>query len=130
MSYKIFVFSLLASVVFSACSNPEPAEIAAKTAKLYYSYLLEGKYNEFLEGEYRADSIPDSYHSQLVDNAKMFVHQNRKRNKGIKSIESGRSTYDEKTHTANVFLIFTYGNGRTEQVLVPMLEKGGVWYMR
>ena len=46
----------------------DPADVAAQVAKQYYDYLLEGKYEAFVDGKYRPDSIPGSYRDQLVMN--------------------------------------------------------------
>ena len=122
MQRVVWLFLGVCLLLVVACSKPKPEEVAAGTAKLYY--------DDFLAGTYREDSIPDDYHSQLVDNAKMFLALQQSRHKGIRKIEQGGGTYDEKSHTANVFLMFSYGDGTTEQVLVPMIEKNEVWYLR
>lgn len=113
-----------------SCSKPEPGEVAAQAAMLYYDHLLHGRYGEYVAGMYFSDSIPENYRSQLVDNAKMFVVQQKNKRKGIKDIQKGQVVCDTARHTANVFLVLTYGDGDSEQVLVPMIESGGVWYMR
>ena len=113
-----------------SCSKPEPGEVAAQAAMLYYDHLLQGRYGEYVAGMYFSDSIPENYRSQLVDNAKMFVVQQKNKRKGIKDIQKGQVVCDTARHTANVFLVLTYGDGDSEQVLVPMIESGGVWYMR
>ncbi len=130
MQRVVWLFLGACLLLVVACSKPKPEEVAVGTAKLYYEHLLAGRYDDFLAGTYREDSIPDDYHSQLVDNAKMFLALQQSRHKGIRKIEQGGGTYDEKSHTANVFLMFSYGDGTTEQVLVPMIEKNEVWYLR
>ena len=32
------------------CSRPNPADVAAQAAKQYYDYLLEGKYDAYVQG--------------------------------------------------------------------------------
>ena len=74
-------------------------------------------------------SIPASYHEQLVANAKMFLGQ-QDGHDGIKEVKYVIAKADTSKHVADVFLKFVYGNGTAEEVIVPMVEHKGVWYMR
>lgn len=123
-------FLLFAFAMVMSCSKPDEGEVAMQVAKTYYEHLYAGRYDDYLAGVYRPDSIPEGYRSQLIDNAKMFVAQQQKRRKGVKTVQTGRAVYNAAAHTADVFLILLYGDGTTEQVLVPMVEKDAVWYMR
>lgn len=100
------------------------------TARQYYSYLLEGNYDAFVDGCYQKDSIRREYRNQLIDNAKMFVGQQNTERKGIKSFDLVSAKVDTASHTANVFLKLNYGDNSTEQVVLPMVEVDGLWYMR
>ena len=124
---SILVVMVIALV---GCSKPDPSEVVGQTAKLYYDYLREGRYSAFVDGMNFPDSIPEQYRSQLVDNAKMYMAQQKKEHKGIQEIGIQNATVDTAKHCANVFLSFSYYDGTTEQILVPMVEKNGVWYMR
>ena len=111
-------------------TGPDASELAAQSAKVYYEQLLKGDYASFVDGTYRADSIPKSYREQLIANAKMFVGQQNDEHHGIKEVRVIRATADTARHAATVFLGFVYGDSLNEQVVVPMVERGGVWYMR
>lgn len=130
MKRLFLVFSVALLMLHLSCSKPEPGEVAARTAVLYYEHLLQGRYDDYIAGMYFKDSIPDGYRSQLVDNAKMFVAQQKKNRKGIVSAKTGQVVCDTARHTADVFLVLAYGDGTTELVLVPMMESNGVWLMR
>lgn len=133
---RITVRILLLAVVLcllQACSGPSDptaAEMAGQTAKAYYDQLLRGDYESFVAGSWRPDSIPASYHEQLVTNAKMFVGQQNEEHQGIREVRVANAQADTARHSANVFLLFAYGDSTTEEVVVPMVEHKGVWYMR
>ena len=126
---KLLYIALLAAIVV-ACSQVNPADKAALAAKQYYDYLLEGKYEAFIEGHYMPDSIPQSYRQGLVTNAKMFVGQQQREHRGIKETRVVNAEADTALHTANVFLVFTYGDSTSEEVNIPMIESKGIWYLR
>ena len=130
MKRIVLVICAVVALLQMSCSKPEPSEVATQTAMLYYDHLLQGRYGDYVAGMYFEDSIPGSYRSQLEDNAKMFMAQQKISRKGITSIQPGHANCDTAHHKADVFLVLTYGDGNTEQVLVPMIEKNGVWYMR
>ena len=41
---------ILVVMALVACSKPDPSEVVGQTAKLYYDYLLQGRYREFVDG--------------------------------------------------------------------------------
>lgn len=115
----------------AACRKQvDPAQMAAVAAKGYYDLLLEGNYEAYVDGFHYPDSIPASYRRQLLDNARMFIANQREAHKGIKRVEVTTAKADTATRSANVFLLFVYGDSVKEQVLVPMVESRGQWKMR
>ena len=108
----------------------DQGELAGRAAKLYYEQLLKGQYDAFLGGENRSEKLPDSYRKQLLTNLRQFVEQQKKEHNGIDSVSYVSSVFSEKDSTASAFLLFHYGDKTTEQVVVPMLKKQGVWMMR
>lgn len=117
-------------LIVNCSTRPDPAGVAAQAAKQYYDYLLEGKYEAFIDGQYRPDSIPGSYREQLIMNAKMFMGQQQREHRGIKETRIVNAEADTARHEANVFMVFCYGDSTTEEVLVPMVENKGIWYLR
>ena len=131
---RITIF-LLFSLPFllMACGKKKEvdhAELAGRAAKLYYDQLLKGKYDVFLGGENRTEKLPDNYRKQLLLNLRQFIEQQKKEHNGIDSVSFVSSVFSEKDSTASAFLLFHYGDKTTEQVVVPMLKKHGVWVMR
>ena len=64
---------LLVFVCACGSQGPSPADIAGHAAKVYYDRLLQGHYDQFVDGRYLPDSIPASYRGQLVTNMQMFM---------------------------------------------------------
>ena len=126
---KLFYF-FVALLAVACSSGPDPGEVAAQAAKEYYTQLLAGKYEHYVDGFYRPDSIPASYRRQLIDNAKMFVGQQKEERRGILDVRVVNAVADTTKRSANVFLIFAYGDSTSEEVVVPMVQHRGVWYMR
>ena len=115
----------------SSCSRkPNPEDVAAQAAKAYYDLLIEGKYEQFVDGRYVPDSIPASYREQLIANAKMFMGEQETAHKGLKQVRVVNAKADTAGHMTQVFLLFVYGDNTSEEVLVPMVEHNGVWYTR
>ncbi len=126
---KLF-YSFLALLAVACASEPDAGEVAAQAAKVYYEQLLAGKYEHWVDGFYRPDSIPASYRRQLIDNAKMFVGQQKEERRGILDVRVVNGVADTAKHSANVFLLFAFGDSTSEEVVVPMVQHRGVWYMR
>ena len=132
---KKIMFSLLFALPFLwvACGKSkevDQGELAGRAANLYYEQLLKGQYDAFLGGENRSEKLPDSYRKQLLTNLRQFVEQQKAEHNGIDSVSFVSSVFSEKDSTASAFLLFHYGDKTTEQVVVPMLKKQGVWMMR
>lgn len=131
MRRAISLCFLLVAVLLGSCNKEaDPAEVVGKVAKQCYGYLLDGKYENFVDCHYQADSIPAAYREQLVANAKMFVGQQQAEHKGMVKIDILRAEVDTARHTANAYLSVVYGDSTCEEILVPMVEKENVWYMR
>lgn len=132
MKHRILL--LIAAVAgLSAChrsEGPNTGDIAAQAAKVYYEYLLQGKPEQWVDGFIRKDSIPSSYRRQLVDNARMFMRQQSDDHGGLKSVSVRGSQFNVSDSTAIALLGFQYAEGDSEQVAVPMVCVGGVWYMK
>ena len=65
----------------------KPEEMAGRTAKAYYDYLIEGKYEAYTDGFYQPDSIPGSYREQLIVNAKQYAAQMKEDHGGLAAVK-------------------------------------------
>ncbi len=127
---KKLLYLFVAMVIVACTSSLDEGEVAARAAKEYYGYLLQGNIASFVDGHYRPDSIPDTYREQLITNTKMYVNQQNEEHRGIKDIRIVDTKTDMQKHAANVFLVLSFGDSTSEEIVVPMVESGGVWYLR
>lgn len=129
---KKLVFFLCCALLAVACREEEvkPEDIALQAAKAYYDQLLAGDYDSFVEGTLKGDSVPPAYRSQLVMNMQMFMERQKAEHKGIVAVKALRAVADTAAHTAESFLSVTYADSVREEIVVPMVERNGIWYMR
>ncbi len=128
MKNLLYVFLGLTLAV--ACSSRNSAEVAARTAKQYYEYLLKNNLDAFVDGRYYGDSVPADYREQMLLNARSFMAGQQMRHRGFKEVKVVRTQEDTTLHVTNVFLMLAYGDSTAEEICVPMVEHDGVWYMR
>ena len=104
---------VLAAMLLIACggkSDDNPSEMVGRTAKLYYDNLLHGRYDVFVDGFYRPDSIPGSYRSQLIDNARMYVAQMNDDHHGLARVDLIRATADTARNEGRAFLLLCFAD--------------------
>lgn len=131
---------LVASLLMLSCGNddgPKAEDMAMQAAKAYYDQLLNGDYDSFVAGTLRGDSVPHSYKSQLLLNARMFVEEQGSAHQGVKTVvalsahcDTLRLSNGENQVTADAFLQMVFGDGQKEEVVVPMILENNIWYMR
>jgi hypothetical protein len=92
--------------------------------------MINGDYDKYVEGMFNTDSIPSSYHEQLVTMIKQFVTQQKEEKGGMKSARVVSSAIDTLHSTANVFMEISYGDSTNEEIVVPMILKNGKWKMK
>ena len=124
------VYLILIVIVVACSTGVSREEQAALAAKGYYTHLVQGEYEQFLEGRLMADSLPADYRSQLIEGYKQFVAQQMEARKGIQEVSVSRAYTDSLAGYTNVLLILCYGDSTTEEVVVPMVERNGRWMMK
>ncbi len=129
MKRSLFFLVLTGLLLASCTEKPHPADLAGEAARQYYLYLVRGNYAAFVDGHFRQDSIPASYRSQLIDNAKMFMAQQQEEHQGIKEVKKLQSKADTLHHRAEAFLQLEYGDHTHTEIVVPMVYVKGNWYL-
>ena len=124
------VYLILIVIVVACSTGVSREEQAALAAKGYYTHLVQGEYEQFVEGRFMADSLPADYHSQLIEGYKQFVAQQMEARKGIQEVSVSRAYTDSLAGYTNVLLMLCYGDSTTEEVVVPMVERNGRWMMK
>ena len=116
--------------LFTSCGRASKEELASLAAKGYYNHLIHGEYEQFLEGRFMADSLPEDYRSQLLDGYHQFINQQQKARKGIREVRISRAFTDTTQNYTSVLLMLCYGDSTFEEVVVPMVERDGHWMMK
>ena len=124
------VYLILIVIVVACSTGVSREEQAALAAKGYYTHLVQGEYEQFVEGRFMADSLPADYRSQLIEGYKQFVAQQLEARKGIQEVSVSRAYTDSLAGYTNVLLMLCYGDSTTEEVVVPMVERNGHWMMK
>ena len=133
MRKLLFMARASLALTIASCNNAEqakPEEMVGRVAKTYYDYLIEGKYEAFVDGFYRPDSIPGSYREQLIANAKMYMGQLDDDHKGLASVQIAGAKADTARHAGHAFLLLCFKDSTKEEVVVPMVLNKGNWMMR
>ena len=124
------VYLILIVIVVACSTGVSREEQAALAAKGYYTHLVQGEYEQFVEGRFMADSLPADYRSQLIEGYKQFIAQQLEARKGIQEVSVSRAYTDSLAGYTNVLLMLCYGDSTTEEVVVPMVERNGRWMMK
>ena len=142
MNKSLVILGVALSMIgVTACSSDvKQEERAMTTAQKYYEQLVAGDYEGFVEGTINSqDSLPADYKEQLVLNAKMYVERMQNEHQGIRSVKAMRAQVDTlKANnsdeivaiTARAFVALGFADSTKEEVLVPMVLKDDVWYLR
>lgn len=114
-----------------SCGNPTAEEMASLAAKGYYEHLIHGEYEQFLQGKAGLHKhSEEDFWNQLRDNCHQFVHQQEQAHRGIHEVRVVNAKTDTLQKYTNVFLMLCFGDSTNEEIVVPMVERDGRWYMR
>ena len=114
-----------------SCGNPTAEEMASLAAKGYYEHLIHGEYEQFLQGKAGLNKhSEEEYWNQLRDNCHQFVHQQEQAHRGMHEIRVVNAKTDTLQNYTNVFMMLCFGDSTNEEIVVPMVERDGRWYMR
>ncbi len=132
---KKIILLLMLPLVALSCkdkpSAPDHGEIAGKAALQYYGCLLRHDYAAFVDGINYPNPIPADYREALEKNAAMFVHEQDSLRQGIKAVRLSKADIMPRdTAAAAVYLTLSFGDKSSEEVIVPMVCRNGVWYMK
>ena len=130
MMRNVWFFLCLAAMILTACSEkPAPEAEAMASAQQYYEQLMEGDYEAFVDAQADADQYPESFRQQMITATKQFVAQLDQRG-GICAITPSRAMMDSTLQLMQVFMLVSYADSTQEEIVVPMVERNGVWKMK
>ncbi len=139
-----FLGFFISFMILAACSSEVSQEKRAlATAQKYYEQLVAGDYSSFVEGSLMGqDSVPEVYKSQMLLNAQMFMERMQTEHRGIKFVKPLRATVDTiklrvakepeavKEIVAQAYLSLGFADSTKEEIVVPMVLKNDIWYIR
>ena len=129
----MFLISYL-SFLTSACSSPTPEEQARADAMVAaqhgYRLLLDGDYEGFASCHAGVGDAPRSYREQLADACRMYIATEQRTHQGISSAKATRAEMDSTLNLMQVFMLLTYGDGSSEEIVVPVVMDQGQWKLR
>ena len=118
-------------ILVMSCGNPTAEEMASLAAKGYYEHLIHGEYEQFLQGKAGLNKhSEEEYWNQLRDNCHQFVHQQNEAHRGIHEVRVVNAKTDTLQKYTKVFMMLCFGDSTNEEIVVPMVERDGRWYMR
>ena len=116
------------SVVLLACSRGQfTHEAAQKAAVKYYTMLINGNYEAFVDGYAYNKDMPENYRSQMIDLVKQFMAEGNMPN--LRSVEALNDSLCEDS-TACVMLQLEYADSTFEQIELPLVLKEDGWKMK
>ena len=114
---KIAFLFLLLTVFTGACHRDKDAithERVRQVAELYFAYLVDGKYEEYVAGMVDVDSMPDQYRSQLVDMVAQFAVMQKSNHGGFAFAKAMADSLPDST---------------VERIGMPLRYQHGRWKM-
>ena len=131
MNRRLFfpLLLLLVLCLWAGCNQPTPEEQAGKAAKEYYNCLVSGDYEAFLRGRAGSDSLPADYRQQLLQVYEHYIRKQEKAHGGIAYVSLSNAKDDTLQHVTQAFLLLTFCDSVREEIVVPMIERDGRWYM-
>ena len=131
MNKLVYIIAALFIVSCGSSDDKDPeCEAASEAAKEYYTLLVEGRCDEFVQGFERINTFPEDYHKAFGKNAEDFVDVQKERYGGITAVDVSTAERDSVNKTINVFLTLNYGDSTTTRVVVPMVKNNDKWLMK
>lgn len=121
------LFPLLIAFLGTSCGKDDKSEVS-RAAEAYYSLLIRGEYEAYVDGIAYADSMTESYRSQMVDLLAQYAARERALRGGLVSAHAVGDTVSGDV--ASVFLEVVYGDSTREEVSLPMVKCGERWKMQ
>ena len=125
-------FLLMAILLLCGCSQQDQSseEQAGIAAKEYYDRLLAGDIDGFLKGKADMDSVPADYRSQMYAACEQYKKELDETHGGVATITVSNARTDSTQQMMQAFLLLNFKDSTKEEIIVPMVQRGGVWMLR
>ena len=129
MRKSVFIM-WFSALVMASCGGDKStaADEARAAAECYYSYLIEERYDQYVNAIHDSHNMSEAYRSEMADLMAQYVYGEKKRRNGLKSVKALDATVDDRL--AEVKLQITYGDKSQEVISVPLVNVAGVWRIR
>ena len=130
MKFSLFhylIISLLSLLLLACSKGPMTHKAVQKAATDYYTMLIRGKYEKFVQGFADSESWPEDYKKELADLMKQFMSEGNM--PSLRSVEALSDSILEDS-TAYVMLQLWLGDSIQEQIQLPLVLKEGRWKMK
>ena len=123
----IFLGALLCAAACSREGDRLTHSSARRAAERYFTMLIDGHYDTYVDGLIGSDSMPDDMRSQMIDLLAQFMAQQRVNRELLHVSATSDSIQDS---TAYVFLDILYGDSVSEQVGMSLQFIDNRWRMQ
>lgn len=106
------------------------AEDAAAVALEAYKALYRGQTGRFLDLCAHSSKFTGGYHDQMLLNYRRHVEHVDTTRQGVKAVSVVNAEKDESLQMVKVNLLLSYGNGTSEEIVVPMVKSNGEWKIK
>lgn len=120
------IFAVFVSV-WTACNRKE-SHPAGEAALVYYGYLINGQYAEYINSIAYSDSMTDEYKSQMIDLTAQYMAREKELRGGLVNVELVGDTVAD--NLASAFIEVIYGDSTREEISVPMVLCNGIWKLQ
>lgn len=119
--------SFLGISLWVSCGGNDKSDVS-RAAETCYKYLIEGKYEDYIHAIAYNDSMTEDYRSQMVDLVTRYAAREKRQRGGLVSVRALGDTVSGDV--ADVFLEVLFGNGTSEEIVLPMIRCGEEWKMQ
>jgi hypothetical protein len=106
------------------------AEEASAVALKAYTALYNGRPERFVECCSQSKKFTGTYHDELLQGCRRhLVHVDTMRH-GVTAVRVSKAQKNNSLGIVEVCLTLDYGNGTSEEILVPMVKTGGEWMIK
>lgn len=131
MKHKLFLLG--AAILFLSCSEKPQRDFHGEmqaAAEQYYNLLMDGRYEDFVDGLYSPDSLPEDYRSQLVDAVAQYRVNETQRRGGLEGFQVLGDSLAPDSCSGFVTIQLLFGDKSTEEIILPLVDDQGVWKMK
>ena len=126
--FPIAMFAIACSLVCCSGKGDRLTHKSARhAAERYFTMLIDGHYEEYVDGLAGSDSMPEDLRSEMIDLVAQFAVNHKVRREMLSVVAADDSLRDS---TAFVLLDVFYGDSTSERVGMPLVFSDGRWLMQ